>query len=73
VVTASTAEQHEAPPAGHGHDHPRGHGPEPTAHGHHHDKHAGPDPEMFRRLFWWNLILAVPVVVFAPMILDWFG
>ncbi|MEZ5411207.1 MAG: copper-translocating P-type ATPase [Acidimicrobiales bacterium] len=28
---------------------------------------------MFRRLFWWNLALAVPVVVFSEMIQDWFG
>ena len=27
-----------------------------------HDRHAGHDPEMFRRLFWWNLVLAVPVM-----------
>jgi Cu2+-exporting ATPase len=28
---------------------------------------------MFRRLFWWNLLLAVPVIVFSEMIQDWFG
>ena len=38
-----------------------------------HDKHAGHDPEMFRRLFWWNLILAVPVLIFSAQIQDWFG
>jgi Cu2+-exporting ATPase len=38
-----------------------------------HDKHAGHDPEMFRRLFWWNLVLAVPVLVFSDQIQDWFG
>jgi Cu2+-exporting ATPase len=38
-----------------------------------HDEHAGHDPEMFRRLFWWNLLLAVPVVVFSEMVQDWFG
>ncbi len=37
-----------------------------------HDKHAGHDPEMFRRLFWWNLLLAVPVLVFSEQIQDWF-
>ena len=52
-----------------GHDH--GHGQE---HGHGgHDKHAGHDPEMFRRLFWWNLVLAVPVLVFSEQIQEWFG
>ena len=49
----------------------------PEAHGHPgsegHDKHAGHDPEMFRRLFWWNLLLAIPVIVFSEMIQDWFG
>ncbi|MCB0996239.1 MAG: copper-translocating P-type ATPase [Acidimicrobiales bacterium] len=28
---------------------------------------------MFRRLFWWNLLLAVPVLVFSPQIQEWFG
>ena len=34
-------------------------------HQHAHDKHEGHDPEVFRRLFWWNLALAVPVLVVA--------
>jgi Cu2+-exporting ATPase len=38
-----------------------------------HDEHAGHDPEMFRRLFWWNLLLAVPVLITSPQIQDWFG
>ena len=38
-----------------------------------HDKHAGHEPAMFRRLFWWNLLLAVPVIVFSQMVQDWFG
>ncbi len=37
-----------------------------------HDKHAGHDPDMFRRLFWWNLLLAVPVLAFSGQIQDWF-
>ena len=28
---------------------------------------------MFRRLFWWNLVLAVPVLAFSEQIQDWFG
>jgi Cu2+-exporting ATPase len=28
---------------------------------------------MFRRLFWWNLVLAVPVLVFSEQIQEWFG
>ncbi len=38
-----------------------------------HDKHAGHDPDMFRRLFWWNLLLAVPVLIFSEQIQEWFG
>jgi P-type Cu2+ transporter len=38
-----------------------------------HDKHAGHDPEMFRRLFWWNLALAVPVLVFSEQVQEWAG
>ena len=38
-----------------------------------HDKHAGHDPAMFRRLFWWNLALALPVLVFSSQIQEWFG
>ena len=51
------------------------HTPDSDGHGSHagHDKHAGHDPEMFRRLFWWNLILAIPVLVFSEQIQDWFG
>lgn len=41
-------------------------------HGGGHDKHAGHDPEIFRRLFWWNLLLAVPVLVFSSQIQEWF-
>ena len=51
------------------HDHSHGPGPPVTddPYGSHggHDKHAGHDPEMFRRLFWWNLLLAIPVIVFS--------
>lgn len=62
------------PHAGHGHDH----GPysghehhERTGHEDHvgHDGHDGHDGHVaqFRRLFWVNLVLAVPVVAFSPM------
>ena len=46
-------------PADHG-----GHG----SHGDHGD-HGG----MFRRRFWWSLLLSLPIVVTAHMIQDWFG
>jgi Cu2+-exporting ATPase len=45
-------------------DHDGGHG----EHGAHGD-HVG----MFRRRFWWSLLLSVPIVVTAHMIQDWFG
>ncbi|MDH4170658.1 MAG: copper-translocating P-type ATPase [Acidimicrobiia bacterium] len=52
-----------------------GHADHDPVHGGHggHDKHAGHDPEVFRRLFWWNLVLAVPVLVFSDQIQEWFG
>lgn len=62
----------------HGHDRHAGHD-QHAGHDHHHDhhdhhdKHAGHDPEMFRRLFWWNVVLAIPVLVFSKQIQEWFG
>jgi Cu2+-exporting ATPase len=29
--------------------------------------------EMFRRRFWWSLLLTVPLVVTSHMVMDWFG
>ena len=43
---------------------PSGHGA-PPAHGDH--------LEMFRRRFWWSLLLTVPVVATSHMVMDWFG
>ncbi len=45
-----------------------------TEHAHHgaHDHHACHDPEIFRRAFWWNLLLAIPVLVFSEQIQEWF-
>ena len=68
----------QSDPAGHdkhaGHDKQAAQS-DPAGHDKHadHDKHAGHDPEMFRRLFWWNLLLAIPVLVFSRQIQDWFG
>jgi P-type Cu2+ transporter len=36
-------------------------------------KHAGHHVEMFRRRFWWSLLLTVPLVVTSHMVMDWFG
>ena len=39
-----------------------------TRHGGH-----GDHTEMFRRRFWWSLLLTVPVVLTSHMVMDWFG
>jgi Cu2+-exporting ATPase len=38
-------------------------------HGHGHGDHVA----VFRRRFWWSLLLTVPVVVTSEMVMDWFG
>ncbi len=54
-------------------------GHEPSGHGSHdghgggHGKHAGHHVEMFRRRFWWSLLLTVPVVLASHMVMEWFG
>ena len=40
--------------------------------GHGHGGH-GDHGSMFRRRFWWSLLLTVPVVVTSEMVMDWFG
>ncbi len=44
-------------------------------HQHHqeHDKHAGHSPDMFRDKFWLSLALSLPIVLYSPMIQEWFG
>jgi Cu2+-exporting ATPase len=61
----------------HGHG---GQGNEPYA-GAGSEAHGGHDPhgghgehvEMFRRRFWWSLLLTVPIVTTSHMVMDWFG
>jgi Cu2+-exporting ATPase len=57
------------------HDHP--HGGQETGTGHQaqggHGQHAGHHVEMFRRRFWWSLLLSIPVVLTSEMVMDWFG
>lgn len=36
-----------------------------------HDKHAGHSPNMFKKKFWWSLLLTVPVLVFSGSIQQW--
>ncbi len=57
------------------HDHHEHAGHEHTGHGHSgHGHHGhGDHVAMFRRKFWWSLLLSVPVVITSPMIMDWFG
>ncbi len=38
-----------------------------------HGVHQGHHVEMFRRRFWWSLVLTVPLVVTSHMVMDWFG
>ena len=38
-----------------------------------HSGHHGDHVEMFRRRFWWSLLLTVPLVVTSHMVMDWFG
>jgi Cu2+-exporting ATPase len=42
---------------------------------HHHEGHHGHADHvaMFRRRFWWSLLLTVPIVATSPMVMDWFG
>ena len=61
---------HEAHDGQEGH---HGHGSHETHGGHEgHDGH-GDHAAMFRDRFWLTLVLSVPVVVWAPMIQEWFG
>lgn len=46
-----------------------GHGETDAGHG----KHAGHSVEMFRRRFWWSLLLTIPIVLTSHMVMDWFG
>ncbi|WP_084130218.1 heavy metal translocating P-type ATPase [Demequina sp. NBRC 110055] len=52
-----------------GHGTHGGHGAHEGHHGTDHSGHAA----MFRRLFWWNLILAIPVIATSHMVEEWFG
>jgi Cu2+-exporting ATPase len=37
-----------------------------------HGAHAG-HADVYRRRFWINLILAIPVVIYSETVQDWFG
>ena len=44
-------------------------------HGRGHEAHGdhGDHVEMFRRRFWWSLLLTIPVVATSHMVMDWLG
>jgi P-type Cu2+ transporter len=57
-----------------GHGALAGHGADASHGGHPGDgKHAGHSVEMFRRRFWWSLLLTIPIVLTSHMVMDWFG
>jgi Cu2+-exporting ATPase len=66
-MTTHTAHDHDAHPATHDHAGPNG----SAGHGGHagHGDHVA----VFRRRFWWSLLLTVPIVVTSHMVMDWFG
>ena len=65
---APTAHDDAGPDSGNGH--PGGHAQVPGEHGHGgHGDHVA----MFRRRFWWSLLLTVPLVATSHMVMDWFG
>ncbi|RAV09534.1 heavy metal translocating P-type ATPase [Mycolicibacterium sp. GF69] len=70
----SPAPSDEDPHAGHG-EHLAYIGQDGQAGHDGHDRHAGHGAhgEMFRRRFWFSLVLSVPVVVFSHMIAELFG
>ncbi len=77
---AAHAEAHPASSAAHSGEH-TGHGGEHGAaaqaghnggYGGHHVDHTGHE-QMFRTRFWVCLVLTIPVLLFSPMIQEWFG
>jgi Cu2+-exporting ATPase len=64
---------HQPAPADPQHGEPGEHGHEHGGHDGGHGAHAGHHVEMFRRRFWWSLLLTVPLVATSHMVMDWFG
>jgi len=59
--------------AGHGmHAEQESHTEHESGHGSHGVDHTGHE-EMFRKRFWANLVLTVPVLLFSPMLQEWLG
>ncbi len=70
--TAPTVRDDDGPDTGvghpSGHDQPAGEHGDTGGHGGHGDHVA-----MFRRRFWWSLLLTLPLVATSYMVMDWFG
>jgi len=50
----------------------KGHGDHGSGHGGHGVDHTGHE-QMFRKRFWANLVLTIPVLLFSPMLQEWLG
>jgi len=50
----------------------QGHGGHGSGHGGHGVDHTGHE-QMFRKRFWANLVLTIPVLLFSPMLQEWLG
>ncbi|MDQ3946629.1 MAG: copper-translocating P-type ATPase [Actinomycetota bacterium] len=77
--TTTPPKDHEVLGAGHDH-HPdtvqdTHHTPPPTEAHAGHDAHAGHGDHagMFRRRFWWSLLLTLPIIATSHMVMDWVG
>jgi Cu2+-exporting ATPase len=55
-----------------GHSDQMDHADHKSAHAGHGVDHTGHE-DMFRRRFWANLVLTIPVLLFSPMLQEWFG
>jgi len=70
--TGHAGHRTDTPPEEHGHAAPDDHGHDDHGHGDHGHDHSA-HAEVFRRRFWWSLLLTIPVVLTSEMVMDWFG
>ncbi len=61
--------------AGQGSSGDSGGGGDDVGHGHHaeHDRHEGHSVAMFRDKFWLSLLMSIPVLIWSPDLMAWFG
>ena len=77
--TTTPPRDHEIVGASHGHPSemppPIHHTPAPTEAHAGHDAHAGHGDHagMFRRRFWWSLLLTLPIIATSHMVMEWLG